>query len=219
MKNLLRKEFLLAVHPSQYIFMALASMIMIPNYPLYVSFFYPCLGLMYTFMADRENKDIFYTVLLPVKKTDTVKARCLSTVIIQLASIILSALFALIRNNVGVSPYIDGNSAGIEANVAFFGFVFIMFGIFNYIFFTSFYKTAYKTGVPFIIACSALFVFIVIAESLVHIPTPIKNFLDSTESDIMIKQIPILIGGIALWSVGWYLTYRKSAKNFAKVDL
>ena len=39
MKNLLYKEFRLAIHPSVYIFFALAALLLVPSYPYYVRFF------------------------------------------------------------------------------------------------------------------------------------------------------------------------------------
>ena len=48
MKNLLYKEFRLAIHPSVYIFFALAALLLVPSYPYYVSFFYLMLGIFLT---------------------------------------------------------------------------------------------------------------------------------------------------------------------------
>lgn len=39
MKNLVYKEFRLAAHPTNYIFLSFAFMLLIPNYPYLVSFF------------------------------------------------------------------------------------------------------------------------------------------------------------------------------------
>lgn len=41
MKNLVYKEFRLAAHPTNYIFLSFAFMLLIPNYPYLVSFFTP----------------------------------------------------------------------------------------------------------------------------------------------------------------------------------
>ena len=39
MKNLLYKEFRLAIHPTVYIFFLLTALLLVPSYPYYVSFF------------------------------------------------------------------------------------------------------------------------------------------------------------------------------------
>ena len=66
MKNLLYKEFRLAIRPSVYIFFALAALLLVPSYPYYVSFFYLMLGIFLTFKTNRAENDIFYSALLPV---------------------------------------------------------------------------------------------------------------------------------------------------------
>ena len=40
MKNLMRKELVLAMHPASVLFLLLSAMLLIPNYPYYVICFY-----------------------------------------------------------------------------------------------------------------------------------------------------------------------------------
>lgn len=47
MKKLLRKEVLLSMHPTAIIFLALSMMLIIPNYPYYVIFFYTGLAIFF----------------------------------------------------------------------------------------------------------------------------------------------------------------------------
>lgn len=75
MKNLLYKEFRLAIHPSVYVFFLLSALLLVPSYPYYVSFFYLTLGVFLTFKTNRAENDIFYSALLPVRKGDVVRAR------------------------------------------------------------------------------------------------------------------------------------------------
>ncbi|MDD4596245.1 MAG: hypothetical protein PHQ30_06030, partial [Candidatus Izemoplasmatales bacterium] len=70
MKNLLYKEFKLATHPTTYLFLSLGLMLLIPSYPGYVSFFYVSLSIFFIFLSGRENRDVFFTVSLPIRKTD-----------------------------------------------------------------------------------------------------------------------------------------------------
>ena len=44
MKNLMRKELLLAMHPASVLFLLLSAMLLIPNSPYSVICFYTCLG-------------------------------------------------------------------------------------------------------------------------------------------------------------------------------
>ncbi|MFA7724696.1 MAG: ABC-2 transporter permease [Candidatus Izemoplasmatales bacterium] len=215
MKNLLYKEFKLATHPTTYLFLSFGLMLLIPNYPGYVGFFYICLSIFFVFLTGRENRDIFFTVSLPIKKTDAVKARCMMIAIIELVQILIAIPFAFIGNSINPA----GNLAGIETNVAFFGFVFMMFSIYNIVFIPLFYKTTYKIGIPFLYGGIAFGLFYVLVEMLVWIPSSIQTFLDTTNPAIMLQQIPILIIGIIIWFAVWIITYKKAASNFEKVDI
>ena len=190
-------------------------MLLIPSYPYYVAFFYVCLGIFFLFLNGRENNDVFFTTTLPVKKSDVVKARCITVALIETVTIIISVPFAFL--GVAINPNAAGNEAGIEANVAFFGFVFIMFAIFNVIFIPKFYKTTLKLGMPFVLSSTAMVIFIGVAEVFTN--AVFKDFLDTTESDIMIKQIPILVAGIAIFLILTFAAYKLASKRFEEVDL
>jgi hypothetical protein len=217
MKNLLYKEFKLAANPTIYIFLCFGAMLLIPAYPYYVAFIYTCLAIFFTFIYGRESKDVFYTVSLPINKKDAVKARCLMITIVELAEIIIAVPFAVIGVNINPSP--QGNLTGIEANVAFFGFVFIMYAIFNIIFIPMFYKTAYKAGISMLWAGTAVAVYIVAVEAAVQAIPFLKANLDTTEPAMMIKQLPILIAGIGIFALTMLIAYKKAAKRFEAVDL
>ena len=74
MGKLMKKELKLAMHPTAPMFLALSAMLLIPNYPYYVIFFYTSLAVFFICLTGRENHDIFFTMLLPVSKKDVVKA-------------------------------------------------------------------------------------------------------------------------------------------------
>jgi hypothetical protein len=215
MKNLLYKEFKLAAHPA-YLFLVLCTMMLIPNYPGYVPFMYICLSIFFIFLNGRENKDIFYTVLLPVRKRDIVKARCLTIAIVELVQIVLATPLAILANHLYHNA---GNQAGIDLNVAFFGSVFLFFAVFNITFLPIFYRSAYKVATALIYGGIAILIYYVTVEMLVWIPSPVSTFLDTLNPAVMIKQLPILFSGMLIWVVITILAYQKAAANFEKVDL
>ena len=216
MKNLLYKEFKLAAHPTTYLFLALCAMMLIPSYPGYVTFMYVCLSIFFIFLAGRENKDIFYTALLPVRKRDIVKARCMMIAIIELVQIALAAPLAVLANHLYHNA---GNLAGIDLNVAFFGSVFIFFAVFNLTFIPIFYRSAYKVGTALLYGGIAILVYYVAAEMLVWVPSPVSTFLDTLNPAGMVRQLPILFAGMLIWVVVMVLAYNRAAANFEKVDL
>jgi hypothetical protein len=210
---MLYKEIRLSAHPNLFIFTLLGMLVIVPAYPYGMVFIFGCLGPYITMMYGRETNDIYYTALLPVKKTDIVKAKCLLFVLAQMTQILISLPFAILR--VYILP--DGNPAGIEANLAYYGFGFIIYAVFNMIFLTTFFKTAYKAGKAFLLAIIPATFCMILMEVLVHFPK--FKWLDSTKAYDLLKQSPILVIGIVFYTIVMLLTYRVSANRFKKVDL
>ena len=217
MKELLYKEFKLATHPTTYLFLALGALLLVPTYIYYIAFIYTCLAVFFVFLMGRENKDILYTVSLPVRKRDTVKARCLMVAAIELSQTLIGVPFAIIGIRINTNPL--GNVAGIEANMAFFGLVLIMYALFNLFFIPEFYKTATKVGLSLILPSIIVALYITVAEVVVQKIPYLKTHLDTTSPAMMLPQLAVLICGIILFMLALWWTYRKAAANFEKVDL
>lgn len=213
MYNLLRKELRLAAHPSLYVFMAMGALVLVPAYPYGVVFFFGALGIFQTAMFGRETRDVFYTALLPVRKGDAVRGKVLLAVFSQLAQLAFSLPFAFLR-----TLYLtEGNPAGIEANAAYYGFGLALYGLFNLVFFTRFYRTAYKAGVSFLTALIPMTVGIAAMEAAVHFPG--MGWLDSVERGDLIRQLPILLLGAAIYAAANLLACRLGERSFSRVDL
>jgi hypothetical protein len=213
MFNLLYKELRLAAHPNLFIFTLLGVLVIVPAYPYGMVFLFGCLAPFITFMYGRETNDIYYTALLPVKKSDTVKAKFLLVVLAQMTQLVISLPFAFLR--IHVLP--EGNPAGIEANVAYYGFGFIIYAIFNIIFLTYFFKTAYKVGNAFLLAIIPATLGVLLMEVFVHFPG--FTWLDSVEPEMLLRQLPILIIGVLIYVIGIFTAYKVSVKRFEQVDL
>lgn len=212
-RNLLYKELRLAAHPSLYVFMAMGALVLIPAYPYGVVFFFGTLGIFQSCMFDRETRDIYYTALLPVRKRDVVKGKILLAVFTQLVQLTLALPFAFLR-----TLYLkDGNPAGIEANAAWYGFGLLIYGVFNLVFFTRFFKTAYKAGAAFLTALAPVVLVVAAMEAVVHFPG--MGWLDSVAPADLVRQIPILVAGTAVYAAGTVAAYVISARRFEKVNL
>jgi hypothetical protein len=215
MSNLLRKEFKLAVHPTSFIFLLLAPMLLIPNYPYYVAFFYQTLGVFFTFMNGNTTNDVTFTTLLPVRKRDAVKARVITVVVCELLQIVVSIPFAFLRNTLIPVP----NAAGMEANAALFGLSLVMLGLFNLVFLPGFYKTAYKTGGPYVWACAAMSVFVILAELVIQLTPALKTALDTVNPAYLPQQMSVLAAGVVLFGILTALASKLSIERFEKLDL
>ena len=203
MKELLKKEFTLTAGIVTYLFTLFGLMAFIPGYPILVSGFFVNLGIQITFQFAREYNDILYTVLLPVNKSDAVKARYLFCVCIQMTSFLISA--AVYVQNVLLS-----------ANLTFLAFLLVIHMLFNIIFVGGFFKTAYYYGKVFIIYSISAILTVGAAETLHHIPG--LEFLNATSGEEVFIQIGILAVGIVLYIVGTILSMKTAIKRFEKLD-
>lgn len=214
MKTLLYKQLRLACHPMTPVFCLSGIMLLIPNYPYSVAFFYVTLGLFFTFLNMREQKDIYYSALLPIRKCDTVRAAVAFTVLVELLSVVITALFCLLSAK--LQPGKD-NAVGMDANLMLLGAGFVLYGVFNLVFFVCLYRSGYKVGAAYLKANLALWPMMLLAEALPHFPSLV--WLNRVDAQANLRQIPILLFGIAVFAVLTMLAYRRSARLYERVDL
>ena len=215
MRNLLRHELRLVVHPTNWIFLALSAMLLIPNYPYYVVFFYGCLGFLFTFTEARENQDFLFLSLLPFGKRDLVKSRFLLVILFQLAQLLLSMPFAALRQSFAI----PGNAAGMDAGVALFGLALSMLGIFNWVFLGSFFRKPARVGTAFLKGCLALAVYMALAETAAFVIPFFRDTLDTPDPAHLGAKFAVLAAGAAIYVLLNALAYRDCGKAFEKVDL
>lgn len=215
MKNLLIKEFKLSAHPTCYIFLLLPLMLLIPNYPYTVTYFYFALAIFFTCTLGRESNDIGYMMMLPISRKDIVKARIAFTVILELASIIISVPFIIIRQTVMTAP----NLGGFDANIALVGFALLLYSIFNTVFFINYYKDVKKPGISFVISSAALLLYVVIGEVVDHIMPIFVNVLDTPDSTHITEKVILDIICIIIYVLTLIITYKKSVSLFSKLDI
>ena len=216
MKKLLYKEMKLSANPLSYWFVAFSAMTMIPRYPILIGSFFICLGIFHTYQQIREYDDITYTVMLPAKKQDVVKAKYLFVLVIELTAFILCTLLTIIRMKVlgNAAPYAANQL--MNANAAYLGYVMIVFAAFNGIFLAGFFKTVYKMGKSFIIFCVASFVIVILGEILHHVPG-LESLNDP--ANLSMPQAAVCAVGVAVFIICTLLSYQKSVKNFEVIDL
>ena len=214
MKTLLYKQLRLACHPMTPVFCLSGIMLLIPNYPYSVAFFYVTLGLFFTFLNMREQKDIYYSALLPLRKRDTVRAALAFTVLVELLSVVITALFCLLSAK--LQPGKD-NAVGMDANLMLLGAGFVLYGVFNLVFFVCLYRSGYKVGAAYLKANLALWPMMLLAEALPHFPS--LMWLNRVDAQANLRQIPILLFGVAVFAFLTMLAYRRSARLYERVDL
>ena len=214
MKALLYKQFRLVCHPMTLIFSFFGVMLLIPSYPYTLIFFYVALGLFFSFINGREQRDIYYSALLPIRKRDTVGASVLFVLVVELFSLLVAVPFALL--SVRINP-LGGNAVGLEPNAALLAAALLIFAVFNGIFLPTFYKTAYKVGLSFLKAIIPVSLAMIAMEASVHFPG--MEFWEDCTVSGQLRLMPLVLTAAVIYGGGTYLAYRRAAKNYEKVDL
>ena len=214
MKALLYKEFRLVCHPMTPIFCLFGVMVLIPNYPYTVIFFYVMLGLFFTFLNIREQKDIYYSALLPVPKRDTVKAGCAFVVIIQVLSLVVLIPCSLLAAH--LQPGKD-NLVGLDPNAALLAAGFLLYAVFNAVFLPSFYANGYKVGIAVLKAVIPTTLVMMVLEARPHFPG--LTWLDDMDAATQLRLLPYFVAAVLLYGIGTVLTFRRAAAQYEKVDL
>ena len=217
MKNLITKEFRLAASPLTYFFIAASAMAFLPGYPILMSSFFVCLGIFYSFQNAREANDVLFSVLLPVKKTDIVKAKYSFVVIIELVSFIIITAITILRMTALTDAEAYKTNALMNATPLFLAFTLLVFMLFNVIFLGGFFKTSWKIGVPFIIFCVVSMIVVFAADSLHFIPSLAS--LNTPSGEMMTFQFSALAVSAVIYAAATFLSCRISMARFDRTDL
>lgn len=217
MRNLIYKEFAMATPLLTFLFLGFSLMAFIPGYPILCSAFFICFGIFQGYQYSREADDITYSVLLPVKKTDVVKAKFIAAFLLQMAAFALLTVFTLIRMTFMSEVGVYVNNALMGANFIFLGFALLIFAIFNWVFIGGFFKTAYKYGKPFVSFIVLCFLVIIVAEALHHFPR--MGWMNTLDYSNFGMQMTVLLCAGGVYVAVTILSCRVSQKRFEKIDL
>ena len=211
----LKKEITLVMHPVVPLFMLLAAMVLIPNYPYTVIFFYTTLSIFFTCMLGRENGDVAYSLGLPITKADVVRGRMLFVILIEVIQVILVEIFSLVRHALNPAP----NMAGMEGNLALLGFGFALFGLFNRVFFSRYYRDINTVGKSFIAATTVYWVGAILVDGSTFAIPYVRDVLDTPDPQNLLPKAIVFIIGLVVFLLLNLLTCKKAINSFEKQDL
>jgi ABC-2 type transport system permease protein len=215
MISLLYKEFKLSINIMAYFMPLLGTLLLIPDWTYFIAFMYAFITIPVTFVICKDQRDHAFSVLLPVRKKDIVKARFISVAIVEMLQIFMAVIFALISNTL----HSNGNAWLMDLNVAFFGIVFAIYALFNFVFMTMFYKTAHKILLPVFVSLLIVLVFTALTEYVIQTIPAMKMYFDGLNKERLIQQIPVLIAGILIYISTMIVSYKISYKRFEKIDI
>lgn len=216
MLNLIKKEFALCVHPTAYVFLTFACFVFIPNYPYEVMFFFSTLSVYFTCLASRENGDLRYTCALPADRKNVAASRILTCAILQLAQIAAALILICIKST--LLPEMR-NMAGLDANTATLAAGFVIFGLFNIIYFPAYFGKPDSVGKPFVLTSVVTFAVIGLLTALTFTAPFFRDVLDTPDPAYIGAKLGALAAGIAFYAALTCASLKISAVRFGKTDL
>jgi len=217
MRDLLDKEFRLAMPLLTFLFLGFTAMTFIPGYPILCGAFFVCFGIFQSYQFGREDRDILYTVLLPVRKADVVSSKYIAAVVLQMLAFFLFSVFTCVRMVWLSEVNAYRSNALMSANPVFLSFVLLIFAAFNVIFIGGFFKTAYLYGKPFILFIIVCFTLIAAAEAIHHFPG--LEWTNALDFGYIERQLYILIAAVVLYFAATAVSCKVSQNRFEKIDL
>ncbi|MBJ6359728.1 ABC-2 transporter permease [Paenibacillus sp. GCM10012307] len=217
MVNLVMKELKLGVSPFFYVLPFLTGALMlIPGWLYFLVTLYFCfITIPNMFAGYKTQNDLIFTSMMPVTKRDIVKARISVIVILELMHIVVAMLYGIIS----LRLYPNLIYYFFKPSWGFWGLSFIMLALFNLVFISMYYKTAYKYGAATVIAITVAMLFAGGAEWLGIQNSVVFDIFKGAESGNLALHLPILIIGIAIFALLTIIAYYIAIKRFQKVEL
>jgi len=217
MYNLLMKELKLGVSPFFYIMPFLTGALMlIPSWLYFLVILYFCfITIPNMFAGYKTQNDLIFTRMMPVTKKDIVKAKVSVIVILELMHIIVAMIYGMIS----VRLYPNLIYVFFKPSFGFWGLCFVMIAIFNIIFISMYYKTAYKYGAASIVSITAAILFAGGAEWLGIQNSFVSDLFKGNGTDHLGTHLSILITGIVIFAIFTIIAYRIAIKRFQKVEI
>ena len=207
------KEIRLSSHPLSFVFLLFSILFLVPGYPVLCAPFFVTLGLFQSFQKARENGDILFSVLLPVPKRDCVRGKYLFVCLIEISAFVLMAAVSVVRAVFLRDSEVYLSNPMMNANGFALALSLLIFALFNSVFVSGFFRTAYGLGLPFLRYSVSVFLVVSLGETMHHLPP--CGWLD----DYSKRQFILLAAGCILYTVITVLSYRGSVRRFERLDL
>ena len=105
----------------------------------------------------------------------------------------------------------------MDATVGWYGFGFIIFSVFDLVFFPTYYKSGYKAGKAFLLAMIPVALLMACTEGIIYVPH--LSWLDSSDPESLLQQFPVLGAGILIYVVSVFSAYHIAVKRYENVNL
>jgi hypothetical protein len=231
MKNLLKKEFRFCLNPQTITFILLACTMAVPSFPTIVPFFYVLGGFAAIMPRALADKDIEYTVMLPVRKGDVVRGKVVLFSSLEVIALLISIPFAILRRSLWtpLEP-VEGEAyesflatIAMAPRIGSYAFALVAFGVYNLIFFPWYYKNPAKVNWPGIVSLLVTMLVLGLGVMVEVLCVLLGGGVDSLEFTLegagLYVQLGMVLFGAALFVGFTFLASKQAQKNFDKVDL
>lgn len=217
MYNLVIKDLKLGINPLFFIMpVVLGALMLIPGWLYFIVLLYFCwITVPNIFGQFRAQNDLMFISMMPVTKTDMVKARVLVIVILELLHTVIAMIFGIIN----IRLYADMTYEFFGPYPGFWGLCFVMLAIFNLLFIPMYYKTAYKFGGAMFAGVAGAMVFAGLAQWIGIQNSFVSDIFNGNGVHNAALQASILIAGIVIFIALTWVAYRIAVKRFLKVEI
>ncbi len=215
-RNLVYKELKLLIHPVTIIyFFVSAGMALIPDYPRFIGPFYILVGIMITMSTEAQYRDKEFCGILPVTKAETVKARMIIVILMEMITILASVPTAI----AAAALYSDiAEPSMIAPNFIVIAEVLLGYAAANTIMVSANYRKRFKVIVPSIIGMLVYFMLGGFCELFVT-ALPGMEFMRTNTAADLLRQIPYLIVSLLIYLLAGYLTCRSAIASYEKAEI
>ncbi|WEG12360.1 ABC-2 transporter permease [Pullulanibacillus sp. KACC 23026] len=217
MFNLVMKDIKLGVNPMFFVFPFLTGALMlVPGWIYFIVPLYFCwITVPNMFGGFKTQNDLIFTTIMPVDKKDIVRARVAVIVILELLHIVIAMIYGMIT----IRLYPKMIYYFFAPHMGFWGLCFVMLAIFNVIFISMYYKTAYKHGQATTVAVIVAMLFAGFAQWLGIQNSRVADVFNGSGAHNVALQASILIIGIVIFIAFTLLAYRIAYKRFLQVEI
>ncbi|QSF46703.1 ABC-2 transporter permease [Paenibacillus tianjinensis] len=217
MYNLVMKDLKLGVNLWFFVLpLIMGALMLIPGWIYFLVPLYFCfITVPNMFGGFKSQNDLMFSTIMPVTKKDIVKSRITVIVILELMHLLLAMLFSIFTFRL----YPNLTYFFYAPYLGFWGLCLIMLAIFNIVFISMHYKTAYKYGAATITATAAAVLFAGVAQ-WAGIQSPwVNDIFYGSGTDNIALQLSILMAGLVIFIVFTMIAYRIAVKRFQRVEI
>ena len=198
------------------IFLAISGMLMlIPVYPRFISPFYILIFIIQTLGYEAEYGQKQFSAILPITKTEYVRAKTLAIVMYESAAILFTVPFAVISAN--LFSNFDSFSF-IPPNLTCLFQVLLSMSVFNILVINADFKDHFKVTPAF---WGGMLLYAVISGTIEVIvqSIPALGFMMGISAHDLLLQLPFAAFAIIVFALTAYISYRSAARNYEKAEI